>query len=260
MLSRRHATQLGSPKSRASLGRVLKVWLHDHTSGIINIAGLETQVGRLVVQRGRVIHALCGVLPPLEAAASLAMWLESTDVSAVTLSSDETALVCAAVDGEMIQFQTPLESDPMAWTLVENLCRTGFDGILALERSTTLGVWRFKTGQMGGSEAFPVSTLGSRMTLLRWVERDLPPLGLGPFSAALQASVPGSPAESASRVWKVFEQGLHEQLDVRAGRLVVRLRQTYGHLKGEELLSTLAVELERATGATDLLERVYRPS
>jgi len=260
MLRQRYLVKPSSVHSKTTLSLILKVWLHDHSSGIIDVLGAESLLGRLLVQRGRVVHALCGTLPPAEAAVSLALWMESTDIVPVALSGDEIALACAAVDGEVIQFQTPLESDPMTWTLVENLCRTNFDGVMALERGRSLGVWRFSKGQMGGSEAFPASTTGSRLTLVRWVERDLPPLGLGRFSAALQSAMPGGPAENTTRVWKVFEQGLHEQLDARADRLIARLRQTYGHLQGEQLLATLGEELERATGVSDLVARVFRPS
>ena len=159
MLSQRHLGQTSSVRSLASLSRTLKVWLHDHTSGIINISGTEAQTGRLLVQRGRVIHAFLGTLSPGEAASALTRQLESTDIIPIALSSDEITLACAALDGEMIQFQTPLESDPMTWTLVENLCRTGFDGVMSLESGKSLGVWRFNAGQMGGTEAFPVSTV-----------------------------------------------------------------------------------------------------
>ncbi len=248
-----------SERAFRTLSRTLRTWLHDQTSGIIHVNRAEGDLGRLLVQHGRVVHATCGTLEPAEATTSLSMWMDNTDIKPVALSNNEAALACASVAGETIQFQTRLESDPMTWMMVENLCRTAFDGIMALERGRSLAVWRFDAGQMGGVEAFPVSPSGSRMTLIRWKECSLPPLSMGVFSAALQASVPGGPAENAARVWSVFENSVREQLDARAERLLARLRMTHSHLNGEELLATLNEELERATGATDLIARVYRP-
>ncbi|MEF2278763.1 hypothetical protein V3W47_10675 [Deinococcus sp. YIM 134068] len=212
--------------------------------------------GWLLLHRGRVVHAVSGGLPPVEAAEATLRGARHGTVHAFALGAGPASLALAAVDGRVLALAQPLTAHQP--TLLTDLAARGFEGVLLLERGLTHHhIWELR-GSVPPGAALPINTAGYRQTVIAWTPRDLPALLHAPDALAPAPPPVGGPFASggpppavptAEELWRAFERELHEELDERAPRLLALVRDQHAATEPRELQRVLAGHLRRVTGS-----------
>ncbi|WP_216318397.1 hypothetical protein [Deinococcus aestuarii] len=207
--------------------------------------------GWLLLHHGRLVHAVYGTFPPVEAAETLLRAARHATVHAFTLGAEQAALALASVDGRAVALAQPLPAHEPA--LLSDLTVRGFEGVVLLERGATHHhIWHLRGGAPLQAP-LPDSTAGYRKTVIAWTPRELPALLYAderPAPPALPVEdAPPPPSVTAEELWQAFERELHEELDERAPRLLALVRDQHATTEPGELRRVLAGHLRRVAGA-----------
>ena len=175
---------LGRGRARAqrapgnALGEALAALRAEGQSALIEVELASGSLGRLLIQVGRLVFVQHRDSGGEKALAEIYQAAADAQLYILELSDEQIILACAALGGIPLALGEALGAGSEELpTLLAQLTRQHFTGVMALEQGLQTLVWRFQRGRLLNALKPPEQVRVGRLTQFVWQEQLLPEIG-----------------------------------------------------------------------------------